>query len=86
MSFFALQGVIRGAAERAAGANPQSAIRLVAPLLQNLALTTGDNEEVVFCLAAWLALPESLRNGNYPGREEALQARRPIFPLLAAFY
>uniref|UniRef100_A0A7S1X676 Pyruvate phosphate dikinase AMP/ATP-binding domain-containing protein n=1 Tax=Tetraselmis chuii TaxID=63592 RepID=A0A7S1X676_9CHLO len=70
----ALEGVIRGAAERAAGANPQSAIRLVAPLLQNLALTTGDNEEVVFCLAAWLALPESLRNGNYPGREEALQA------------
>eukprot|EP00873_Tetraselmis_striata_P000762 jgi/Tetstr1/421026/TSEL_012071.t1 len=70
----ALEGVIRGAAERAAGANPQSAIRLVGPLLQNLALTTGDNEEVVYCLAAWLALPEALRNGSYPGREEALQA------------
>ena len=68
-----LQDVIRGGAERAAGASPNNAIRLVGPLLQNLCLTAGDNEEICFCLAAWLALPEDLRQGHHPSREAALQ-------------
>lgn len=68
-----VQDVIRGGAERAAGATPRSAIRLVGPLLQNLCLTAGDNEEICFCLAAWLALPQDLRQGHHPSREAALQ-------------
>jgi alpha-glucan, water dikinase len=43
----ALEGVVRGAAERGAGkAAGASAAPLVGPLLQNLALSIGDNEEV----------------------------------------
>mmetsp|Transcript_39261 Transcript_39261/g.92974 ORF Transcript_39261/g.92974 Transcript_39261/m.92974 type:complete len:1415 (-) Transcript_39261:222-4466(-) len=70
----ALEDVIRGSAERGAGATPRSAIRLVGPLLQNLCLTAGDNEELCFCLAAWQALPVDLRQGAHPSRETALQA------------
>lgn len=43
----ALENVVRGAAERGAGkAAGASAAPLVGPLLQNLALSIGDNEEV----------------------------------------
>jgi len=70
----ALEDVIRGGAERAAGSHPRAAIRLVGPLLQNLCLTAGDNEEICFCLAAWLGLPAELRSGRVPTREQALQA------------
>ena len=34
----------------------------------------GDNEEVVYCLAEWLALPGSVLAGARPSREEALKA------------
>ena len=46
----ALEGVVRSAAERGAGrAAGASAAPLVGPLLQNLALSIGDNEEVTGC-------------------------------------
>ena len=46
----ALEGVVRSAAERGAGkAAGASAAPLVGPLLQNLALSIGDNEEVRGC-------------------------------------
>lgn len=44
------------------------------PLLQNLALSLGDNEEVCYCLKAWQELPSSVRNGGRPSKEEALLA------------
>lgn len=67
------QSAIRWKAEQAAGIHPQGAIQMVAPLLQNLALTRGDNKELCYCLAAWNALPHALRTGQYPSKEEALQ-------------
>lgn len=45
----------------------------VKPLLFNLCLSVGKNEEAVFCLRSWQALPESVR-GGYPNQEEALLA------------
>lgn len=50
------------------------AAAMLAPLLQNLALSQGDNEEACFCLKAWQGLPGSVRMGGRPSREEALQA------------
>mmetsp|Transcript_20854 Transcript_20854/g.62756 ORF Transcript_20854/g.62756 Transcript_20854/m.62756 type:complete len:1085 (+) Transcript_20854:1468-4722(+) len=71
----ALENVARGAAERGAGkATGAAAGPLVGPLLQNLALSTGDNEEVVYCLAEWLALPQSVLAGTRPSKEDALKA------------
>jgi alpha-glucan, water dikinase len=53
----ALEGVVRSAAERGAGkAAGASAAPLVGPLLQNLALSIGDNEEVRGCTHSKLAL------------------------------
>jgi alpha-glucan, water dikinase len=53
----ALEGVVRSAAERGAGkAAGASAAPLVGPLLQNLALSIGDNEEVGGCSLSKLAL------------------------------
>jgi len=46
----------------------------MAPLLQNLCLSLGDNEEACYCLKAWQGLPSSVRYGGRPSREEALQA------------
>lgn len=34
----------------------------------------GDNEEVVYCLAEWLALPQSVLAGTRPSKEDALKA------------
>ncbi len=69
----ALENVVRGAAERGSGAAGASASALVGPLLQNLVLSTGDNEELCYCLKAWQALPSSLRRGGYPSKEDALK-------------
>lgn len=42
--------VVRAAAERGAGHAGLGAAAFVAPLLLNLALSLGDNEEVCYCL------------------------------------
>ncbi|KAI8477159.1 MAG: R1 protein [Monoraphidium minutum] len=70
----ALEGAVRQAAERGAGAAGFGGAALMAPLLQNLCLSLGDNEEACFCLKAWQGLPTSVRYGGRPSREEALQA------------
>lgn len=71
----ALENVARGAAERGAGkAAGAAAGSLVGPLLQNLALSTGDNEEVVYCLAEWQSLPQSVTAGARPSKGDALRA------------
>eukprot|EP00983_Pelagomonas_calceolata_P083896 1156248-Pelagomonas_calceolata.AAC.17 len=44
------------------------------PLLQNLALSLGNNEEVCYCLKAWQELPKSVRHGGRPTKDEALLA------------
>lgn len=44
------------------------------PLLQNLCLSLGNNEEICYCLKNWNELPSSVRNGGRPSKEEALQA------------
>jgi alpha-glucan,water dikinase len=71
----ALENVVRSAAERGAGHAGMGAAAFVAPLLQNLALSQGDNEEVCYCLKAWLELPQGVRQGELPGRDEALKVR-----------
>ena len=69
----ALENVVRSAAERGSGAAGANASALVGPLLQNLVLSTGDNEELCYCLKAWQDLSPSVRAGNYPSKEEALR-------------
>lgn len=49
----ALESNVRQAAERGSGAVGFGAAALMAPLLQNLCLSLGDNEEACFCLKAW---------------------------------
>ena len=70
----ALESNVRQAAERGAGTAGFGAAALMGPLLQNLCLSLGDNEEACFCLKAWQGLPGSVRAGGHPSREEALQA------------
>ncbi|GMH39379.1 hypothetical protein BSKO_07277 [Bryopsis sp. KO-2023] len=69
----ALENQIRQAAERGAGISGPAAAGLVTPLLQNLCLSAGKNEEICFCLQSWEGLPNSVR-GGFPNQEEALQA------------
>lgn len=68
-------GVVRAAAERGVGHAGLGAAVFVAPLLQNLALSSGDNEEVCYCLKAWLELPQYVREGQHPSRDDALKVR-----------
>ena len=70
----ALESNVRQAAERGAGTAGFGAAALMGPLLQNLCLSLGDNEEACFCLKAWQGLPGTVRAGGRPSREEALQA------------
>lgn len=70
----ALEDVVRSAAERAVGRLGRGSAQFMAPLLQNLALSVGDNAEVCYCLKAWNALPNAVRVGGRPSQEEALQA------------
>ena len=72
----ALEDVVRGAAERGAGEMGMSVASLMGPLLQNLALSVGNNEELCFCLKAWLDLPENVTKGRRGAvsRDEALRA------------
>ena len=69
----ALENVVRAAAERGTGAAGGGAGALIGPLLQNLVLSTGDNEELCYCLKAWQDLPREVRFGQYPNREHALK-------------
>ena len=71
----ALEAVVRSAAERGTGAAGRGASSLVGPLLQNLVLSTGDNEELCYCLKAWQDLPGPARGGQYPSKEVALKVR-----------
>ncbi len=70
----ALENLARSVAERGVGSAGARAAAFMQPLLQNLCLSVGDNEELCFCLAAWQALPAAVRQGQYPGREDALLA------------
>ena len=73
----ALEAVVRGAAERGAAASGFGAAALIAPLLQNLCLSAGDNEEAVYCLSSWQRLPKGVRCGVYPNKEDALKVKIP---------
>ena len=75
----ALEAVVRGAAERGAAASGFGAAALIAPLLQNLCLSAGDNEEAVYCLSSWQRLPEGVRCGVYPNKEDALKVAPPHY-------
>jgi len=79
----ALEATVRGAAERGAGASGFAAAALIGPLLQNLCLSSGDNEEAVYCLSSWQELPEGVRNGRYPNKEDALKVRLSMYSLVA---
>lgn len=68
----ALEQVVRQAAERAAGAQG-NASALLGPLLQNLILSYHDNEELCYCLKAWLELPQGALSGR-PSKDEAMRA------------
>ena len=46
----------------------------VSLLLQNVALSIADNEELCFCLKAWQELPRGIRSGQRPGKDDALKA------------
>ena len=70
----ALENTVRAAAERGSGASGTGAAALMAPLLQNLVLSAGDNEELAYCLKAWQALPDAVKTGRYPAKDEALKA------------
>ena len=74
----ALENVVRGAAERGAAASGTAAAALISPLLQNLALSLGDNEEVCYCLKAWQDLPGDVKSGRPPNKDSALKAMAVI--------
>lgn len=69
----ALENTVRAAAERGSGASGTGAAALMAPLLQNLVLSAGDNEELAYCLKAWQALPDTVKTGRYPAKDDALK-------------
>ncbi|GLC33353.1 hypothetical protein PLESTB_000342400 [Pleodorina starrii] len=70
----ALEDQARQAAERGVGSAGFGAAAFMRPLLQNLCLSLGNNEELCYCLKAWNELPSSVRNGGRPNKEEALLA------------
>lgn len=74
----ALENTVRAAAERGSGASGTGAAALMAPLLQNLVLSAGDNEELAYCLKAWQALPDTVKTGRYPAKDDALKATAVI--------
>ena len=76
----ALENVVRSAAERGSGSSGRGSAALIAPLLQNLVLSVGDNEELCYCLKAWQELPGSIQSGNTASREDALKASVPSRP------
>ena len=69
----ALENVVRAAAERGAGSSGAGAAALMEPLLQNLALSTEDNEEICYCLKAWQELDGSIKRGGHASKDQALR-------------
>ena len=69
----ALENVVRSAAERGSGASGRGSAALIAPLLQNLVLSVGDNEELCYCLKAWQELPGSITSGSSSSKQDALK-------------
>ena len=78
----ALENTVRAAAERGSGASGTGAAALMAPLLQNLVLSAGDNEELAYCLKAWQALPDTVKTGCYPAKDDALKVPKHCSPPL----
>ena len=70
----ALEDQVRQAAERGIGSSGFGSAAFMKPLLQNLCLSLGDNEELCYCLKTWQELPQSVRTGGRPTKDEALQA------------
>lgn len=55
--------------------------------LQNLALSSADNEEVCYCLQAWQELPASIKSGLHPSKDEALKVcSAPHRPSIASIW
>lgn len=69
----ALENVVRSAAERGAGSSGAGAAALMEPLLQNLALSVEDNEEICYCLKAWQELDGSVKRGGRVSKDQALR-------------
>lgn len=69
----ALENVVRSAAERGAGSSGTGAAALMEPLLQNLALSVEDNEEICYCLKAWQELDGSVKRGGRVSQDQALR-------------
>ncbi|WPT16709.1 Alpha-glucan water dikinase [Picochlorum sp. SENEW3] len=74
----ALENIVRAAAERGAGAAGSSAASLMTPLLQNLALSLENNEEICYCLKAWQDLDDEVKHGGYPSKDQALRGMAVI--------
>lgn len=70
----ALENVVRAAAERGAGSTGSSSAALMEPLLQNLALSIEENEEICYCLKAWQELDNEVKYGGRPSKDQALRA------------
>lgn len=70
----ALENVVRAAAERGAGSTGANAAILMEPLLQNLALSIEENEEICYCLKAWQELDNEVKYGGRPSKDQALRA------------
>ncbi len=81
----ALENTVRAAAERGSGASGTGAAALMAPLLQNLVLSAGDNEELAYCLKAWQALPDTVKTGRYPAKDDALKVEVLLLKLFLPF-
>ena len=69
----ALENVVRAAAERGAGSSGAGAAALMEPLLQNLALSVEDNEEICYCLKAWQELDGTIKRGGRASKDQALR-------------
>lgn len=69
----ALENVVRNAAERGAGSAGAAAAAFIEPLLQNLALSVENNEEICYCLKAWQDLPMEIKSGLHPTKDQALR-------------
>ena len=70
----ALEQAIRSAAEQGVGQAGSRIGSFIGPLLENLCLSTGDNEELCYCLKAWQSLPPNIQDGEHMSKQEALQA------------
>lgn len=69
----ALENVVRAAAERGAGSSGAGAAALMEPLLQNLALSVENNEEICYCLKAWQELDGNVKRGGRVSQDQALR-------------